>query len=1228
MPLNRAMAENRPPVRILHLEDSARDADLIRILLNAAGSRCEMIRAAHRAQFEEALERGGFDLILCDFNLAGFDGLSALKLAKAKHPAVPVIIVSGALDAEEAVECLRAGATDYLFKQRLERLPSAVQRALDEAHAQAQRQESEARLRESETRFRAVAENLGDGLVLTALDDTILDVNPRLTEMTGYAREELIGHHSSEHLNDASDAEEMKRHNAKRAEGRSSIYEMKLRRKDGTRFETEITGAPLRDQHGGIFGTVGVIRDISGRKQVEEALKESERRHRTLLGNLQGMAYRCRNDRDWTMEFVSEGVRALLGLAPEDLTSGRITYHSLIHPDDRDLLWQKSQESFAARRPCHTEYRVRHADGTWRWVWDQSHGIGGARGEVPAVEGYITDVTERRLTEDTLRLLSTGVANLHGDAFFEAMAREAARLLGVDVGFVCQLTSAGAPPPRVRTLGWCVDGRVQDVIEYEVAGTPCQSALDHGAAFFDRDLQALFPLDTMLQDFGLHAFAAVAMLDGGGRVVGHVGAMSRRPLPEIHRMESTLRLFAVRAAAELERQKLDARFHDLFEFAPDAIMMANAAGSIQLVNRQAEQLFGYERGELVGQPVEILIPASRGQGDGPRTMGTGRSDLHGRKKDGTVFPADISLSPLESEEGRLVVAAVRDVTERQRATEVLERTARELTAAKTALEAERAQLADRVAARTAELTVANAELEHANRLKSEFLANMSHELRTPLNAILGLSEALLEQIGGPLTPRQVRSTTTIHTSGQHLLALINDILDLSKIEAGKLELRSEKMSVDELCQSCLGFVKTQAMKKRIQVASENDGRAAHLRADPKRLKQILVNLLTNAVKFTPEGGRIGLTVTAPPGEDMVRFTVWDTGIGLAPDDAARLFRPFTQIDSGLNRAQEGTGLGLALVAKLTDLHGGSVAVESAPGQGSRFTVTLPLTPEPEAGSDRGGSAAPARKSPHVVIVEDEPAMAYLLGRYLTGLGFRSVVCARGDEAVEAIAREQPKVVLLDIELPGISGWEVLKRLKADSQTHDIPVLVVSGANDPEQSRAHGAAGHLTKPFTCEQFLELLEHSVGRKAAPSASAAPRPASRSGPRILLAEDNEANIETLGGYLEETGYEMHYAPNGLVAVNLARELRPALILMDVQMPVMDGLTAIREIRADPALRDIPIITLTGLAMPGDRERCLEAGAVDYLTKPVSLRELVQRMQLALDGARSAGERAGGSS
>jgi PAS domain S-box-containing protein len=651
-----------------------------------------------------------------------------------------------------------------------------------------------------------------------------------------------------------------------------------------------------------------------------------------------------------------------------------------------------------------------------------------------------------------------------------------------------------------------------------------------------------------------------------------------------------------RREVEEERLKLDQRLRDqqfytrsLIESNIDALMTTDPLGIITDVNKQMETLTGCTRDELIGAPFKNCFTDQERAKAGIKLVLSERKvtdyELTARALDGRETLVSYNATTFYDRERKLqgVFAAARDVTEKK-AAEVALRLAHD------------------------GLRHANAELDQTGRLKDEFLANMSHELRTPLNAILGLSEALLEQVSGSLTPRQVKSITTISTSGAHLLTLINDILDLSKIESGKLELNLDTVKVKEFCESCLVFVRTQAMQKHIDVAFEHDGRLEKFLADPKRLKQILVNLLTNAVKFTPEGGRIGLTMTAPEGEDVVRFTVWDSGIGITPENEQKLFRAFTQIDSGLTRAQEGTGLGLAMVAKLVELHGGRVALESELGKGSRFIVTLPQV----------ATLGPARKAVpkneadrriyhRALIIEDDPTSGAILVKYLAELGLEAVLHAHGNDSVETVLRERADVILLDILLPVDSGWVVLEWLKQHPDTRDIPVVVVSVVDEPERSRALGAAAHFTKPVTRAQLASFFQHE-GAPLLPSVPPKGDSPALTGRIILLAEDNEANVQTIGGYFEDKGCAMHYARNGAVAVKLARELRPVLILMDIQMPVMDGLTAIREIRADAAIKNIPIVALTALAMPGDRERCLEAGATDYMSKPVNLKALAE--------------------
>ncbi len=558
------------------------------------------------------------------------------------------------------------------------------------------------------------------------------------------------------------------------------------------------------------------------------------------------------------------------------------------------------------------------------------------------------------------------------------------------------------------------------------------------------------------------------------------------------------------------------------------------------------------------------------------------------------FEARLALNEDEHE----VVAIVRDITSRKQ----MERE----------LQEERNSLARRVAERTADLSRANQELAQAVRAKDDFLANMSHELRTPLNAILALSEGLLEELRGPLNERQIDAIQNIESSGRHLLSLINDILDLSKIEAGRMEIQSDLILVSDVCTASLIFIKEQAHKKHIQVHLTQEDTSLCVYADQRRLKQMLVNLLTNAVKFTPPHGRIDLMVSVDADMGVLHITVADTGIGIKPEEMQRLFQPFIQLDSSLTRQHEGTGLGLALVRRLAELHGGSIRVESTPGLGSQFTIALPYLPvthhTPSATVDSFGWA----RFHSALVIEDSATSGEQIIRYLRELQIDATMHPYAKSAVDLVHSLRPDLIFLDLQMPDQSGWDVLRQLKADPQTCTIPVIIISVIDDHTRGLVAGAAAYLVKPIARDMLRHTLatisvEVSMPKSVKPQGQTSPA----SCVRILLAEDNEINITAIGDYLTDKGFPLTIARNGREAVEMALETNPDLILMDIQMPELDGLSAIRQLRAKPGFARTPIIAITALTMPGDRERCLAAGANEYMAKPLSLRKLVAMIE-----------------
>lgn len=452
-----------------------------------------------------------------------------------------------------------------------------------------------------------------------------------------------------------------------------------------------------------------------------------------------------------------------------------------------------------------------------------------------------------------------------------------------------------------------------------------------------------------------------------------------------------------------------------------------------------------------------------------------------------------------------------------------------------------------------ELEATNRRLEAASRHKSQFLANMSHELRTPLNSIIGFSEVLLDEAFTGLSPAERREfLANILSSGRHLLGLINDILDLSKIEAGRIELIPEALVVAEVVDGVLQTIRPLAAKKRISVDVALDPTLTTLVADPAKVKQILYNLLSNAMKFTPDGGRAGLRVTYDQRE--VHFAVWDTGIGITHQDQTRIFEEFQQVETSAARPYEGTGLGLSLAKKFVELHGGSIWVESEPGQGSTFSFILPYVTRPSAAVAERPDSAEAN-GPLALVVDDDPKARDLLRVWLAREGFawKRPLMVRKPSARRAL---QPCLITLDIILPGQDGWEVLRQLKEDVVTRDIPVLVVSIMDEPARGFSLGAADYLLKPFDRDDLLRRLRRFGVTTGAPPEST----------HILLIDDDRFAVDALTAMLEPEGFRVSKAYGGQQGLEMAMAQAPDLMVVDLLMPEVSGFDVLQRVKEHP--------------------------------------------------------------
>jgi PAS domain S-box-containing protein len=939
-------------------------------------------------------------------------------------------------------------------------------------------------LKNSEVLFRQAFDNASIGIVLVDLQGKITRVNEQLVKMLGYQTEQIIGMHIKDvtYREDWAHSEALVKQLLNNEIPHLHV-EKRYRHKNSQIVWGETTASLVFDEDQKPLYLISHIRDVTERKNAQIRLEQELKLHMA-----QAELYQSISASNITLEEIAKLTRnlaqrltqSMYGCVGEiDAKTKRLTCHSFDPPVFNACMLNPLRQSFFTNTP-----HVEQQHQSFKMLSEMKNiqallSVPVLLGEEMVGQITLANPQHPYSTEDvtTIERLAEFYAlaiQQRRESFARSRSEQRYQMLVENLPDIVYTFSK-----KYGAMYW--SPQVQEILGYTPEDLLKQPFLWHESIHPDD----VAKVNAAIQgnDDGLKRGLEYRIRDKAGdwhwfhdRFVGKFedddGIM----------IEGLASDITVRKETEM----LLHRLATIVEQAPVTIVMTGLDANIVYANPYFEEATGYKLHEVLHKNPRILQSGLHDKAFYKQmwqTLLQGRT-WHGRftnkNKSGALYHEAATVFPIKNEHGDVInyAAVKQNISEQVKVEE--------------ALKEERTSLAQRVKKRTVQLNRSNAELARAVRLKDEFLANMSHELRTPLNAILTLSEVLEETLTEHLNPKQQKYFRTLRDSGEHLLSLINDILDISKIEAGAMTLEVEKIQISQLCDSCLALIKQLAQKKDIHLHLNRASHADWMYGDIRRIKQMLVNLLSNAVKFTPEGGEVKLIIKADQEHDYLTFSVCDTGIGIAQEDIARLFKPFTQLDSGLDRQYAGSGLGLALVAKMAALHGGSVSVDSELNTGSCFTLSLP--------------------------------------------------------------------------------WHSLKQ--------------DSDAKDP------------THPVN-KQLANLQAPQINGQAA---------------HVLVVDDTQHVLELLSDYLRNHGYQVTTAMSGRQALDILSNTSVDIILMDINMPDMDGYQTTQSIRQEPGLSAVPIIAVTALAMPGDKEHCLAVGMQDYLSKPVSLKKLLESINQQL--------------
>ncbi len=1068
------------------------------------------------------------------------------------------------LEQEKLAEKLRthAGQVEAEVHQRAaevqeanRRLEAANQALLREL---AERKKAHEALVRSEKWFSTTLVSVGDAVIATDMNGSVTFMNSVAESLTGWTRAEAAGK-SMEIVFDILNKETRRpvENPVKKVLREGKVVGLAdhtlLLSKDGKEFDIEDSAAPILTDTGERFGVVLVFRDIKEKKQAEEETKRQKELLQLILASIaDGVVVADSNGKFLLFNAAAEQV---LGIGATEAAPGQWSDQYGVYLPDAVTQYPADQlplvRAMRGENVDAVELFIRNPQvPQGRLLSINGRPLKRADGALQGGVVVFHDITERKRTEEALRQSERRYHLLFDSNPQPVWVYDVKSLAILDVNH-----------SAVRNYGYSREEFLSLTIK-DIRPPQDVPALLESAAKASADTENAGVWKHRKKD-GTRIDVEITshpIIYGGGNARLVVATD-----------------ITMRKRAEEALQTSEEKARSVVQTAHDAIVSADSHGNITDFNRGAEAIFGYSAQEVIGKPLAVLMPdrfKELHQLGFKRYLETGEAhvigktvELAAKRKDGSEFPVELSLSSWKARGGLFFTGVLSDITERKRTEELLMR--------------------------------AKEDAERASKFKDQFLSTMSHELRTPLNAVLGFSDLLADERYGPLNDRQQRYVAHIHTGGKHLLKLISDILDLSKIEAGRMELTREDVTVALAFGEVISALYPLAEKKS-QALLQKVEPNLRVRADALRFKQVLMNLAGNAIKFTPEGGRIELAARQVDGQ--VRVEVHDNGPGIPPEQQQRIFEAFVRLTQ-TGSATEGTGLGLAITSRLVELHGSKLQIESKPGGGTCFHFSLPLLAiAPDEPAQTSVPMPRARKAPRILIVEDNAATGQLIQSQLASSGYETLKCDQPQRAMEMAAEHQPDAITLDLLMQPVHGLEVLLQLKNDPRTLKIPVIVVTIVDQPGVGTALGADEYLIKPVDKATLLAAVERCLRSRGGVAPARA----------ILVVEDDLSTLEMTVELLKAYGYAVSTATDGEQARLSVAQSLPELVILDLVLPKMSGFELLAEWRSNPRTADLSVFVLTSKDLTKEEEKYLRAHAESLFRKQDSWREpLIKQLE-----------------